>query len=516
VVVAEVSAAEGSESPPPTTLCFPARPIERTRYPWGFVLSREQPEGLPADWVDRKLANGFTVYFDPDQPRGFSEAGDASVFLLGPAMDTADPEANEQSLAEQACLALAEGEEPLWRALDSWNGRFMLFYSKAGGSFLVNDAVGMRAVFVGRFESGMTASHLELLRAWKEPPKRKDISEIVRIPEFRSGVHHFPGDATPWKGIRFLTPNHVLCLATGDTRRFFPRTPRSEISLEEAAQRSAKLIRAQLRAFASRYPLLISLSGGWDSRTTLAAARDHLQDTKFFTYFKDGSKSLAIDRVLTRILCSRFDLDHVELEAMEPSTAEHARLLRDLGANTFLSHAKHRALQYREQLEAGRVHLGSTSFVVGRAHYRRKSRRDLVELGFDGVLTGRLAARLYKPALRDLRVEALFDEFIEEQALDQRSLLGYDPLDFFMWEHRGGCWQSCIPLESDIAHPTLSLFNHRELIATMLSAPEPGRISQALPRRIIQLMWPNLLSVPINRLPWLTRARGALSRLLGG
>lgn len=191
--------------------------------------------------------------------------------------------------------------------------------------------------------------------------------------------------------------------------------------------------------------------------------------------------------MLTRILRTRFGLDHIELEGTEPSTELHYRLLEDLDANTILSHGKKLALTYRERLPRGYVELRSTYFAFGRAHYRRKF-RDLRRTGrLDEKFDGRLAAKLYKSAVNDERVVSLFAAFLEEQEFDRVQSLGYDPLDFFLWEHRFGCWHSCIPLEFDISHPTLSLFNHRELIGTMFSTPLAARQSQALARRIIEI-----------------------------
>lgn len=105
--------------PDASSTFFPSRPIERTRYPWGFVVSREGAVGLPEHWVAQALADALTIRYDPDQPRGHSVEPGSSIFLLGPAMDTTAPDADEQALAERANQALAQGEPQLWRALDS-------------------------------------------------------------------------------------------------------------------------------------------------------------------------------------------------------------------------------------------------------------------------------------------------------------------------------------------------------------------------------------------------------------
>jgi hypothetical protein len=87
-------------------------------------------------------------------------------------------------------------------------------------------------------------------------------------------------------------------------------------------------------------------------------------------------------------------------------------------------------------------------------------------------------------------------------------------LDLFEWEQGHGNWLAMTQLEfdsgwSDIVAP----FNCRELLTTLLSVDERYRRAprSALFRRLIERLWPETLSEPINPV----RSRGLAARAVG-
>ena len=81
-------------------------------------------------------------------------------------------------------------------------------------------------------------------------------------------------------------------------------------------------------------------------------------------------------------------------------------------------------------------------------------------------------------------------------------------LDLLYWEQRMSKWGAQFPAEQDIAVEEFSPFNNRHLLLLLLSAPAEWRQGPEyrLYRRIIEVLWPECMAVPVN-------PRGVVGRL---
>jgi len=73
-------------------------------------------------------------------------------------------------------------------------------------------------------------------------------------------------------------------------------------------------------------------------------------------------------------------------------------------------------------------------------------------------------------------------------------------LDLFCWEQMAGRWQAQIRAEYDIAQESFAPLNCRALLLTMLAVDEAERQGPGYPffRALIEQLWPEVLTVPIN------------------
>ncbi len=85
----------------------------------------------------------------------------------------------------------------------------------------------------------------------------------------------------------------------------------------------------------------------------------------------------------------------------------------------------------------------------------------------------------------------------------------FDILDMFVWEQKTANWGAIYPSEQDIAIDELSPFNCRLFNEIILSAPKEELIAPGYPvfKDLINYMWPELLSFPINPEPKFTVER---------
>ena len=85
--------------------------------------------------------------------------------------------------------------------------------------------------------------------------------------------------------------------------------------------------------------------------------------------------------------------------------------------------------------------------------------------------------------------------------------LGYNLRDLFFWEQILGNWGSMFAAELDIAIDEFYPFGTRRLVETILAVDERLRPynNSGVHRKMIELLWPELLSEPINPIGWCPR-----------
>lgn len=92
-----------------------------------------------------------------------------------------------------------------------------------------------------------------------------------------------------------------------------------------------------------------------------------------------------------------------------------------------------------------------------------------------------------------------FDNWIQG-AREACESSGLNILDLFHWEQRGGRWVAASFSEYDIAHDSFTPYNNRYLNKVLLGISERYRRDRMwyVALKIIQPLWPEVLSVPVN------------------
>lgn len=94
-----------------------------------------------------------------------------------------------------------------------------------------------------------------------------------------------------------------------------------------------------------------------------------------------------------------------------------------------------------------------------------------------------------------------FQAFINETSFDLATT-SVNPFDLFYWEHRMSTWQSLAMNERDFYGHSFVPFNSRRIFETMLGVPEKERYADATVYRMIEMVDPELLALPINPKQW--------------
>jgi hypothetical protein len=132
------------------------------------------------------------------------------------------------------------------------------------------------------------------------------------------------------------------------------------------------------------------------------------------------------------------------------------------------------------------VHLRSGLGEIGRAFYRRS--RPIIS-PFDA----KAMADVFKPRPMSDNpgVLAMFERFYETSEFAR--IENYDPYDMLYWEHRMSTWHTGIVLGTDVAFDTFINFNNRRVLMPLLAAPLEERLTSAVFKKVIEILWPGLL-----------------------
>jgi len=251
------------------------------RRQWAVAPERPAPELTERLGLGPETGSGPGVFLfaHPETLIARGRAGALELVVLGVAS-----RASGAGLFEGLA---GEGDVAGW--LRDLVGVYAVIACGAGGARVYTDPGGMMNVFIGA--GGAVAS------------------TPAALPETSPGQHAAIGrddwwlwDSAPFEGVRVLPANHALDLETGRFERFWPAGPIESIDTDEAVARGAEILRSSMASLVRERAALVSLTGGLDSRVSLAAASGLDQErVRAFTLDVLGPRERALVEELVRI-----------------------------------------------------------------------------------------------------------------------------------------------------------------------------------------------------------------------
>ncbi|MBV7379822.1 hypothetical protein [Maritimibacter dapengensis] len=158
------------------------------------------------------------------------------------------------------------------------SGKFVVIWRVANGMLKVREDAsgGYPAVFSGDLRS--VASTVSILQELETLEEDKDVTSIFNFPENRGFL---PFGLTSRKGVHRLMPNFELDLESFESRRFWPSAEflgnrkSDEESFRPLINDAAEHVKSVVNAILSTGNTVMYLSGGHDSRMTIAACKGH-------------------------------------------------------------------------------------------------------------------------------------------------------------------------------------------------------------------------------------------------
>ncbi|MBR4881509.1 MAG: hypothetical protein IKU19_06210, partial [Clostridia bacterium] len=379
-------------------------------------------------------------------------------------------------------------EAKFFERVNSLTGVFCLFVVDGDKLSFLCDTVGLLSVFYSSYRgNSYVSTHVNLIGDILGLSEDPAVTKLKTRKTFKYFGNQLPGNITPFKEVKRLNPNHIA--ETGENqieqRRFYhPFT--LNLSVEEACDRLIPLMKKTMGQIADKWQRpAISLTGGCDSKTTLAAASDIYDRFKYFSY--DSQANELPDAVAAQETCKALNLEHIfykipyEDEAFENIEGIRAVMLWNCGDVRYNNPNDVRKRAYLDKINDFDVEIKSWASEVGRARYTKRynGRRN-----FGKKPSPRVCTTIYKFLLTHRSAVRYCDRQFKEYIDKYFESAPENPVPWqeqFYWEWQ---WSSLFGISltsehmfsDDITVP----YNNRKVLELLLSVPEEDRINDSL------------------------------------
>ena len=476
-----------------------------------FILGPRFVEELPG-WKKIKH-NSLFLTVHPELENTQASSGGNSITLLGYILDPYEPQATNLDICNRLAKQIDSGDD-IFERIEHMGGRFVIIFSSHNATKILNDPIGIRAIYYAKDPSGRMwcASQWGSIAEQLGLELGKDTwNEFLESRYFKKDPQYwYPGDISPFKAIYHLQPNHYLDLDNSEVVRYWPKSGLDFGPIDRCVEQSSEILRGLMKAANQRFRLALALSAGYDSRLLLAATKDLSKDVIYFSQTYPGMNENSMDVRIPRELTAKLGLNHKIIQC--PSEIENHELL-EIYKKNIPTARRSRTLgiycSYKSWGETDTVVMIGLGGELFRCKYGdrnkysgKKSRVSAKTLArFTWMKGNTFAIHQYEKWLST--TEQIWKDY------------GINTLDLFHWEQRKANWGSMGITESDIAHETFLPNNCRRHLAILLSTEEKYRMPPnfELNRRLLKYLWPETLGVPINPYPFKVKTKMRARRL---
>lgn len=437
----------------------------------------------PQSWKEIRFGAATHIVYHPLVAVTQISSDSKQIVCLGHVLDPDDPASTNDEILRRIVSSMSSFHE-FERSTSKLGGRYLMFVKLGCEERLYPDAGGTKSAFYVRQE--------ETREQWiaSQPQLLVDmlgvsLNSCLAKDFFRSHVHNsWPGELTPFNGVRQLLPNHFLEVRTGRVERFWPRTPIKHQDIETAVVVARQMLSGLIASALRRRRVAMTVTGGYDSRAILACAGAFRREVSLFTVggpdvtFGD----VAIPRKLARRLGSELAVipaDPHDRSFWATYQRNVAGMLWDTGSRLIYTFRRYGDDDWF--ILTGNVGEAARCFYYKNGlHPTEATPERLAKIcGYGG---SPVASESFRRWLSDVPEDT-----------------GVNLLDLLYWEHRMGNWLAMALTGSDTVCEILPMYNCRYLLETALGVDvELRKAPYRLFVKICHEAAPVLIGVPFN------------------
>ncbi len=321
------------------------------------------------------------------------------------------------------------------------------------------------------------------------------VEKLIKSKCYHIGNRHLPGNLSPYKELKRLGGNTYLFYnGNFSVNRFYPCAPHPEFTTEEefkeGVQKIYSLIHNGIECCSKKWEnRSISLSGGTDSKTTLACANGLYDKFSYFSFYSKPTE--LVDATAAKNICKHLGLEHTFYKIPETNEEiEHFDFWKKLlehNTNYIKSLADNEIRKYvfLYKLKAYGIELKSWVSEVARVFLERKycikMPEKLTERHFSIFQT-----RYFMHPFLLKKSDRIYKDFMKETGLTETKF-NFEHTDLFYWEVRMGAWGTSVVSSQNLYHHVTMPMNNRKLLEIFLSFPHDLRKSDQVHKWVMEL-----------------------------
>ena len=438
---------------------------------------------------------GYTVFVHPEANYYRAEKEGSQALLIGHAYDPETGEIEEEKILEHVLVSAKNGKEELCTAVDSLTGVFVILLVNGKQLWAVQDCGGQKMLYFGKVKDQIVLTSIPQLAGdvfdlqWDD-----NIKKLLQTKGYYRGSGFLPGNLSPYKEMTRLGANTALvydgtsfCIS-----RIYPRKERIECTAD--AEKTA-VIEEIYRIFSSNIDLAVkkwprvglSLTGGMDSKTTFACAKNHYNELYCYSFQSKPSEKL--DAEAAREICNAVGIKHHLYEIPEdPEQIPDYDFLHALIEHNTSHLCKLHPNEIRKYIWLRSkndfdIELKSDVSEVGRAYTSRK----YYKVRLPRVLTPRHLTigqgRYFIEPWAIRFADRAYAAFMDTTGLKE-DIMGYSMHDLAYWEVRTSAWAATSLASQEFIHEITIPYNNRRLMDLFLRFPKEDR-ERDLPHKML-------------------------------
>lgn len=477
----------------------------------GYLLTSQRLEHIDQYpfyniWSEVKVGELY-LYVHNQQTFYIQSKSSRIVIIIGHAYNPFDMKYNENDLCLDLLDAYQKGINEYFEKISEFTGLHVIFMIDNDRIIGCQDACSLTGCYFSKKNNNIYISeHPQLIADLLELKIDSMVKKLVESKCYNIGNRHLPGNKTPYKEIKRLGANtYVEYNKEFHIKRFYPTGPHPEYETEkdkkDNIEEIADLIHKGIELCAKKWNrCAISLSGGVDSKTTLACANGLYDKFSYFSFFSKEQE--LVDAKAARQICNNLGLKHTIYQIPENNNEikDFQFIKKILQHNTSyfknLADNEVRKYIYLHDLDAFDVELKSWASEVARVFLERK-----YQIKMPKVLTERhcsiFQTRYFGHPSLLIWSDKEYYRFLREIGLE-KPLFNYEHADLFYWEVRMGAWGVSVTSSQQLYHRVTMPMNNRKILEKFLCMPHEDRKQDKVHKAIMYYENPEIVKNEIE------------------
>ena len=493
-------------------------PFQPFLYCRGFMITTNGNIGINGypfygNWTKREISKGYYLYLHKDNYFYSKEINGIVHFIIGHAYDPYNYLSNEDDILVHLGKALSKSTGEYWKEEGNLTGVFCIGFIKNELLTYAVDCCGMQIVYYAIIEGNVyLTSHSKLVADLFELKQDPYVTKLANRKLYKYWGRWLPGDLSPYRELRRTQPNVYMKYHLGKKKfafkRFYPVTSINEVITEDQyddlIHELGNTIHTSLELISIKWPnkrIAISVTGGKDSKTTLACANGLYDKFMYFSYISNVPESVDADAASN--ICKAVGVPHTLVRIPDDGEEyENLELFRKIlmcnhgciRLNNLNDAKKRLYFCLHPQFD---IEIKSWINEMGRGWYYNKYQKK----SFPKRPTAKYWRAMQKVYIEPGIIksttkvfERYLNKYYSEEVFSKMSWL-----DLYFWEFSwSGLEALALTSEHKVSYDITIPYNNRRYIETMLRLPLDKRIAECMPEDIINEQNPVITNTGIS------------------